>query len=61
MAENKANRITLRDVAVAALELDADGRGRVTWEDVVIKARALATGRAQATQPPEKNTGDDHE
>ena len=38
---------TLRDVALAALELDASGgHGPVSWKDVVEKTNAVVTARA---------------
>jgi hypothetical protein len=37
--------LTLRDVAQAALDLDTEGRGAVTWTDLAERAKAWAARR----------------
>jgi len=47
--ESDTSNLTLRDVALAALELDADGRrGAVSWSDIIAKAQAIAAERMES-------------
>lgn len=49
--DGQQNPLTLRDVALAALELDAQhGHDPVSWEDVVAKAKSLAAERILQTE-----------
>lgn len=50
--ENQRSTLTLRDVALAALELDASGgRDSVSWSDVIAKAKVVAAERGAAIEP----------
>ncbi len=59
MARENDNRstLTLRDVALAALELDADARGSVSWEDIATRANAIAADRAARATHPQASKG----
>ena len=41
-------RLTLRDVAQAALDLDAENQGTVTWRELVDRAKLWAARRANS-------------
>lgn len=50
--ENQRSTLTLRDVALAALLLDASGGPNpVSWQDVIAKANALAAEQTNVNPP----------
>jgi hypothetical protein len=50
---SETGMLTLRDVAQAALDLDAEDRSTVTWKDLADRAKAWATKRQ--TPPHQDN------